>query len=146
VRGENGLGINLREARGAIGQADVLVLGFDHIKQRVLFDFRPGPGGPLIRLVAPVSTARERLTELHTLRPGIPDPQRFIFVRWPLGLDSLVDSGVWDVITERAGTGNEKARADCDGALQRLRLLDAKETREAIAGESYRSLWPKGGG
>lgn len=147
MRGENGLGINLPEAREAIGHADVLVLGFAHIQPRVLFDLRSGSGAPLIRLVPPVRTPQERFGQLRRLRPGVPDPERFIFVQWPLGLDSIEESGVWEAIIAHAErTVGERARTDCEGVMQRLRLLDRKETREAIGGESYRYLWPKGRG
>jgi len=144
VRGENGLSLDLPEAFDAIAGADVVVLGFPHLQPRVLFDLRPGFGTPFIRLVPPARTAEERIGQLRRLRPGVPDPERFVFVRWPLGVDSLIESGLWEALVNRAERVlGERALAECDGVMQRLRTLDARETREAIAGESYRYLWPK---
>lgn len=144
MRGENGLGLNLPEVRDAVARADVLVVGFVHLTPRVLFDLRPGPSHPLFRLVAPVRTPDERFAQLRRLRPGVPDPERFVFIQWPLGLDSLVETSVWETIVARCQVvAGEQALSDCDGIMQRLRILDSKELREAIGGDSYRSLWPK---
>lgn len=144
MRGENGLSLDLPEVREAIERADVLVVGFVHLTPRVLFDLRTGTSKPLFRLVAPVRTAEERFSQLRRLRPGVPDPERFVFVQWPLGLDSIAEAGVWETIVTRSeSVAGEQALSDCDGIMQRLRVLDAKETREALAGDSYRSLWPR---
>ncbi len=144
MRAEDGLRLDLDGARDAIARCDVLVLGFKHLAPRVLFDTREGTGsGPLFRVVPPVRTPKERFAQLRRLRPDLGEPERFLFIQWPLGLDSLVESGVWSRIVERCrAAAQERGREECEGLLQRLTQLDTKEVRDAIAGESYRTLWP----
>lgn len=143
MHAENGLSLDLAEAVEAVGKSDVLVLGFLHIAPRVLFDTRRGNDKPLFRLVAPVRTPEERLAQLRKLRPSLDDPRRYVFIQWPLGLSSLVEMEIWDRIVDHCvKSAGEAARADCDGILQRLQELDRKEEREAIWGESYRTIWP----
>lgn len=143
MRAENGLSLNLPEVFEAIGKSDVLVLGFLHIVPRVLFDTRAGAGSPLFRLVPPVRTPEERFAQLRKLRPGLGEPERFVFIQWPLGLESLQQNGVWQRIVEHCiAAAATRAATDCDGILQRLQLLDRKEEIDAIGGESYKTLWP----
>jgi hypothetical protein len=143
VRAENGLNLNLAEVFEAVGKSDVLVLGFLHLTPRILFDTRTGPGGPLFRFVPPVRTPEERFAQLRKLRKGLGDPERFVFIQWPLGLDSLENNGVWQRIMEHCrAAAPDRADADCATVMKRLRELDRKEDRDAIAGESYRTIWP----
>jgi hypothetical protein len=144
VRAENGLTLSLDEVREAVGKSDVLILGFLHLAPRVLFDTRPGTGGPLFRLVSPVRGPQERFAQLRKLRPGLGEPERFVFIQWPLGMQSLVESGVWERIVGHCETAaGPRGAADCEGILSRLRQLDRKEEREAITGDSYRTIWPQ---
>ena len=147
MRSEDGLRLDLDGARDAIARCDVLVLGFRHLAPRVLFDTREGTASrPLFRIVPPVNTPRERFAQLRRLRPDLGEPERFVFIQWPLGLDSLVESGLWGRIVDRCrAVEPERGQSDCDGLLERLTRLDQKEVREAIAGESYRTLWPPDG-
>jgi hypothetical protein len=143
VRAENGLNLNLHEVLEAVGKSDVLILGFLHLAPRILFDTRSGRDGPLFRLVPPVRTPEERFAHLRKLRPGLGDPERYVFIQWPLGLFSLMETGVWDkVVSHCQAAAGERALADCDGVLARIRQLDRKEDREAIVGDSYRTIWP----
>lgn len=143
MRSEDGLRLEVAEALEAVGRADVLVLGFTHLSPRVLFDTRKGAGRPLFRLVPPVRTPEERFAQLRRLRPGLPDPERFVFIQWPLGLDSLLETGLWErIVSHCSAAAGERGIQDCAGVLSRLRMLDRKEEREAIGGESYRTLWP----
>lgn len=143
MRAENGLSLNLTEVVEAIGKSDVLVLGFLHLAPRVLFDTRQDGDRPLFRLVPPVRTPEERFAQLRKLRPGLQDPQRFVFIQWPLGLTSLVDAGVWTAIVNHCTAADaERASDECEGIMRRLQELDRKEDREAIHGDSYRTVWP----
>jgi hypothetical protein len=146
VRSDNGSSLELAEVRKAIDLSDVLVLGFLHLSSRLLFDVRTGPReAPLIRFVPPVRTPEERFAHLRGLRPGLNDPQKYVFIRWPLGLESLIASGVWQQITDHCvEAGGEAAERDCAVLLKRLCELDRREDLEAIAGKTYRTLWPGG--
>lgn len=123
----------------------MLVIGFPHLVNRLLFDVRTRSGeGPVIRLVPPVRKPEERFAYLRALRPGLGDPEKYVFIQWPLGLESLVSTQIWQRITDHcANAGGPEAGTACDTLLQRLRTLDRREDREAIAGRGYRALWPK---
>jgi hypothetical protein len=143
MKSENGLNLNLDDVFRAIETCDVMVLGFSHLAPRVLFDTRQGSGGPLFRMVRQVSTPAERFAQLRKLRPGLSDPERYLFLNWPVGLDSLLELGIWGRIVERCiASAGDRAREECEGILERLRQLDRKEEQEAIAGDSYRTIWP----
>lgn len=143
MHAENGLNLDLDQVLEALRACDVMVLGFMHLSPRVLFDMRPGPGGPLFRVVAPVGTPQERFQQLRKLRPGIGDPKQYLFLQWPLGLGSLLEMGVWERIVDRCReAAPDIADDDCAAILDRLERLDRKETREALRGDSYRTVWP----
>lgn len=144
MRSENGIALELAEVHQAIGLSDVLVLSFPHLASRLLFDVRTGGGaGPLIRFVPPVRTPQERIAHLRTLRPGLGDPEKYVFLQWPLGLESLLSGEIWQQITDHCvAVGGDRAERDCALLLRRLCELDHREDIEAISGKTYRTLWP----
>jgi len=144
MRTENGLNLDLQQLFETIDQCDVLVLGFLHIGPRVLFDSRhDAAGAPLLRFVPPVRTPRERFAHLRRLRPSLGDPERYAWVQWPLGIESLVGMGTWARVVQHCSlAAGDRAVVDCEEILDRLRLLERKEVTEAISGAGYRTLWP----
>jgi hypothetical protein len=144
MRSENGLGLTLDEVYQAVDVSDVLIIAFPHLTGRLLFDVRTRPGEPpVIRSVPPVRSPDERFAYLRKLRPGLADPERYVFIQWPLGIESLVTNEVWRHIEDHCiAAGGDKAGEECASMLRRLYELDRKEDREAIRGRSYKTLWP----
>ena len=144
MKSENGLGLELPEVFKAIDLSEVLVMSLPHLSNRLLFDVRVRAGqGPIVRLVPPVRSPEERFAYLRRLRPGVGDPEKYVFIQWPLGVQSLVADHVWQRITEHCeAAGGPDTRRRCDQLLRRLSELDRQEDVEAIRGQSYRTLWP----
>lgn len=145
MKSENGLGLELPEVYKAIDLSEVLVISLPHLTNRLLFDVRVRDGqGPLIRLAPPVRSPEERFAYLRRLRPSFSDPEKYVFIQWPLGIQSLVADRVWQRITEHCeAAGGPEARRRCDDLMQRLHELDRHEDVEAIRGQNYRTLWPR---
>lgn len=144
MKSENGLGLSLEEVYKAVDVSDVLVIAFPHLTGRLLFDVRTRPGeSPLIRSVPPVRSPDERFAYLRSVRPGLADPERYVFIQWPLGVESLITNDVWRHIEEHCiSAGGDKAGEECASLLRRLYELDQHEDSEAIRGRSYKTLWP----
>jgi hypothetical protein len=144
MKSENGLGLSLEEVYKAIDVSDVLVIALPHLSGRLLFDVRTRPGDPpLIRTVPPVRGPDERFAYLRSARPGLADPERYVFIQWPLGVESLVSNDVWRRIEDHCvDAGGEKAGEECAGLLRGLYELDHHEDVEAVGGRSYKTIWP----
>lgn len=130
----------------AIREADVLVVGFAGLQERLLVDARRNEqAGPLVRVVQPVRTPQERLRQLRELRPGFNDPESFVFFPPVARVQGFVEEGLFNEILERCA-GDEAATGDCHTALRELRRLDAEDMRQAlVGGERYQTLYERGG-
>jgi hypothetical protein len=144
MKSENGLSLSLDEVYKAVDISDVLLIAFPHLTGRLLFDVRTRPDdGPVIRSVPPVRGPDERFAYLRRLRPGLPDPERYVFIQWPLGVESLVTNDVWRHIEDHCiAAGGDRSGEECATLLRGLYELDRQEDREAIRGKSFKTLWP----
>ena len=136
---------NITAMLEAIDAADVLVIGFTAFPERLLADPRVSERvGPYIAVVEPVSAVEERLRELRQLRPGLPDPERFVFFVWPRSISSLVESGLWERMMTRLRSPRHPAiEIESRRALGALLDREHAELIEAISGQRYRTLWER---
>lgn len=139
-------GFDLGDVFRAIDEADVLVVGFGWLSERLLIDARRSETvGPYVRVVEPVRTPQERIRQLRELRSGFNDPESFVFFPWSGRVESLVSAGLFGRILQRCA-GDESAIADCNRALDQLLALDRKDLRQAIlGGEKYHTLYEREG-
>jgi hypothetical protein len=142
---DNGLPFDLEEIIEVIRTIDVVVIGFTLFPERVLIDSRVKTGVlPMVRVVPPVASRAERMRDLVRLRPefGVPDQQ--VFFVWPRSLASFRASGIWDAIVSKLmQDGDPTVQHQIDTAIADLRRLERRALEEAIAGESYQSLWER---
>ena len=132
--------------RRAIAEADVFVVRFAMIEQRLLVDARPdGQGRPFISIVPPVSSAEERYRFLRRERPDVPVPERIIVFQWPRPIAMMRELGVWRFIEDRVGeVGGDPARRDADRAFNDGARLERADILAAIrGGEGYETLWER---
>jgi hypothetical protein len=143
MKSENGLSLTLDEVYKAVDISDVLLIAFPHLTGRLLFDVRTRPGDkPVIRSVPPVRGPDERFAYLRNLRPGYADPERYVFIQWPLGVESLVTNDVWRHIEDHCvAAGGDQSGEECASLLRKLYELDHHEDVEAIRGKSYKTVW-----
>ena len=137
-------GFDLDETLRALREADVVVIGFGWLHQRLLIDARRSEqDGPYIRVVEPVRSPQDRLRELRRLRPNFDDPESFIFFPWNGRVDSFVNNQLFDRILERCA-GDPTAEDDARAALARLYELDREDLRQAISGgQNYHTLYQR---
>lgn len=137
-------GFDFSDALRVIDQADVVVVGFAWLSERLLIDGRrSGATGPFVRVVEPVRTPQERIRQLRELRPGFNDPDSFVFLPWGGRVESFVKLGLFDRIRRRC-SGDPAAEHDCDTALDQLLHLDHADLRQALlGGEKYHTLYER---
>lgn len=142
---DGGLPFDIEEILEVIDQTDVLVIGFPLFPERLMVDFRfADETGPLVRVVPPVASRAERLRELARLRPDFGVPNQHVFFVWPRSLASFRESGIWEEVVNRMeGSGDPRARANSEAAMNDLRALERKALIDAVSGESYQSLWER---
>lgn len=147
---DNGPVLDLDSAAEAIAQAEVLVIGFDFMQDRVIVDLRPDPAGstmPVIEIVEPVDSASERTLWLQERRPYVPPPESLIFMGWPHTAEFLQDAAIFDMLATRlrAEQGID-AVGDLDSILAELRRRERGDTRSAVRGaEGFETIWSRTG-
>ena len=124
--------------------ADVIAFRFVTVPMRLLIDNRFSEAdAPMLKLVPPAGSAEERFKSLKVLRPRFRLPQKISAIWWPRYINGLVESGIWDAITERVVENGFAATAsECGAVLADLRRMERVEMVDAIGGEGYRTLWP----
>jgi hypothetical protein len=143
---ESDFGIDIDEMARVIDEADVIVVRFHVIAQRLLLDMRAAPGDPpLIRLVPPVNNAEERYRYLQRERPRMPLPQHITVVGWPRYVQVMQDTGLWQHILDRAvREGGPELQHHVDEAFREVRAAERAEVAAAIrGGEGYEALWER---
>ncbi len=127
-------GSDLEDKIRAIAEADVLVVGFDCLAERLLIDARRNErAGPYVRVVDPVRSPQDRLRQLRELRPSFNDPESFIFFPGVVRVRRFMEEGYFDRILERCD-GDAGAIEDCRKAREQLLTLDTEDLRQAVVG------------
>ena len=135
--------LDLQEVMDSVDNAEVVSLFFPTFGKAVLIDTRSlGDQGPLVRIMPMVSSPRERLWSLRSLRPEFPRVNSMTVIPWPRYVDSLVTLGVWDRIMRRlAVAGHSDPLTTCDALLRDLRRLERDEMAAVLRGDNYHTLW-----
>ena len=139
-------GVDLDEVRNVIDTADVLVVRFHLIPNRLLVDFRTKPDhGPLMALVPRAESVEDRFRSIKRLRPEFPFPERVMSFSWPRSMPVLLSSGVWQHMVDRMSeVGGTEAIELCGKTMEQLLSEEQKEVDNAIRGEGhYQTLWER---
>ena len=143
---DSDFGVDIEEMGRVFDEADVVVVRFHVIAQRLLLDMRAEPGDPpLVRLVPPVSSAEERYRYLQAERPRMPLPEHITVVGWPRYVQVMRDTGLWQRMVDRLiREGGEVMLAHADEAYREVRAAERAEVAAAIrGGEGYEALWER---
>lgn len=145
---DNGLAVDLDAAEEAVADADVMVIGFDFMADRLLLDMRVDSHRhtpPLVEIVEPLSSAQERAVWLSARRPGVLPPERFVFFVWPHTSQYLEASPVLDGVARRIETDHGlDMRGELSAAAQQLRRREREHTLGAVRGhEGFETLWSR---
>jgi len=139
-------GLDLDELARAIAEAEVLVIRFQIIADRLLIDARIAPGDPpRIELVPPAESPEDRYHYLEASRPGVPLPEHITVVAWPRHIDLMRRAGLWGRVADRLRTlGGEAMVERCDEVFLEIGRAERLELTAAIrGGEGYESLWER---
>jgi len=139
-------GIDLDEVRRVVDGAEVLVVRFTVTDRRLLVDTRTNDtDGPMIRVVAPVTSAQERFKALKMMRPRFRSPERILTFHWPRHARAMVEAGLWEHIARRiTSAGGDDAL--CREALRELLAAERATEIAAITGaEGFKTIWGERG-
>jgi hypothetical protein len=138
--------IDIEAIRRVIAEAEVFVVRFAMIEQRLLVDTRPdGQGRPYISMVPPVNSAEERYRYLRQQRPDVPPPDQITVLQWPRQIAVMREVGVWRFIEDRVvSIGGEASRRDAEAAFRDGQRLERADVIAAIrGGEGYETIWER---
>jgi hypothetical protein len=139
-------GVDLDEVHQVIDSAQVMIVRFHILPQRLLVDYRTKPGyGPMMKLVDPAGSVEARFRSIKELRPQFPYPERVMSFNWPRMMGVLVASGVWQRMVDRAGSlGGQDAVDECSAVLAQMMAEERGEVANAIRGaDHYQTLWER---
>ena len=92
----------------------MFTVGFATFPERLIVDARFNDReSPMVQVVEPARSARDRLVWLNRRRPSLGAPEAFSFFAWPHSPSFMVQSGIWDRIRRTVGAedDNQVARA-----------------------------------
>jgi hypothetical protein len=138
---EDELGVDLSEILNVVNTAEVFVVMFHLFERRLLVDNRHNADDPpLVRVVDRVRSSDERFRELMRLRPKFASPERIIAFQWPRTVRTLVESGVWQAISDRLASEGV-TESTLLAVLHELQWEERREEIKAVRGEEpYRTL------
>ena len=142
---ENGLQVDLEALRERLENADLIVIGFHAFPERLLLDARSSPTeGPLVAVVAPVTSLQERYAWLGKHRSAFGLPDDFTFAMWPHSISLIREHGVLEPMSARMTAVSNEADLAMSRAIARLEVLERRTIREAVlGGPGWESLWPE---
>jgi hypothetical protein len=142
---ENGVLVDFDEISKLLETADVFTVGFATFPERLVVDTRANEREtPMIQVVEPARSARDRMVWLSRRRPSLGVPEAFSFFAWPHSPAFMQQSGVWDRIRGAVGAEDDNEVAvQCDLAMKQLHNLDREATFALLKGEHCLTLWPQ---
>ena len=141
---ENGVLVDFDEITNLVNTADVFTVAFANFPERLIVDTRSNETEtPMVQVVEPARSARDRMNWLNRRRPSLGTPETFSFFAWPHSPGFMVQSGVWDRIRSRLEDGEGQVSVQCDLAIKALLNLDRDATFAVLRGEHCLTLWPR---
>jgi hypothetical protein len=141
---ENGVLVDFDEITRVVTTADVFTVAFSNFPERLIVDTRSNDiEAPLVQVVEPARSARDRMNWLNRRRPSLGTPETFSFFAWPHSPGFMVQSGVWDRIRNRVEEGESQVSVQCDLAITALLNLDRDATFAVLRGDHCLTLWPR---
>jgi hypothetical protein len=143
MHSENGVLVDFEEIGKLVETADVFTVGFANFPERLIVDARSNEiETPMVQVVEPARSARDRLNWLNRRRPSLGAPEAFSFFAWPHSPSFMVQSGVWDGIRNRVEM-DTNVGVQCDLAMKQLLNLDHEASLSVLRGDHCLTLWPR---
>lgn len=144
MHSENGVLVDFDEINKLVDGADVYTVGFAAFPERLIVDTRSNEHEtPMVQVVEPARSARDRMVWLSRRRPSLGPPESFSFFAWPHSPHFMVQSGIWDRIRRSVNADvDPEVGVQCDLAIKQLLNLDREATYALLKGEHCLTLWP----
>ncbi len=128
-----------------VDSAPTFSIFFPMLRRSLIVDMRHGPeDGPLVKVLPMARSLHERLRSLKRIRPHLPRPTEMVAIPWPIYVENLVRSGVWDRLLQRVeAAGSQDAVRAAESALADLRMLESQELTALIRGGQYETIWTR---
>ena len=138
-------GLDLKAVVHHVQTAKVFSIFFPSLRRALVVDMRHGPEeGPMVKVLPMARSPHERLRGLKRLRPNLPRATEIVAIPWPIYVENLVRSGVWDKLAARvAESGYEDAVRALGTSLEELRKLERHELASLIRGDQYETIWSR---
>lgn len=147
MHSENGVLVDFDEIGKLVNSADVFTVAFSCFPERLIVDARSNDiETPMVQVVEPARSARDRMKWLHRRRPSLGTPEAFSFFAWPHSPGFMVQSGVWERIARRVVDEDAQVQVQCDLAIKQLLNLDREATMAVLKGDHCLTLWPRDDG
>jgi hypothetical protein len=142
---ENGVLVDLDDIAKLVSEADVFTIGFANFAERLIVDTRSDMREtPLVQVVEPAGSPRDRLAWLQRRRPSLGTPRAFSFMAWPHSPGFMQDTGVWERVRGRVKADSDlNMDSQCEQALRQLENLDFQASMAVLRGERCLTLWPR---
>ena len=136
---------DIDEIKRNLDEADVVSLFFPYFGKSVLIDVRSNDtDGPALILTDMVRSPRERIRSMEKLRPGFGDPEKMVLIPWMRYLETLVESGIWDLVVSKLEASSFiDSKVYSDEILNRLKNFEHIELADVINGSSYETIWSR---
>ena len=127
-----------------VRRTDHVIVRFATVSLRLFIDFRTREGeGPGVFVLPVADSIQERLASIAAARPHFPRPEKLYVMAWPMRVDGLDRLGFVEAARQRLATMDAfDAVRQLERAFRQLGRAEQEETRRAITGEGYRTLWP----
>jgi hypothetical protein len=136
---------DMDEIKKTLEEADVVSLFFPYFGKTILIDVRSNEtDGPALILTDMVRSPRERIRSMEKLRPGFGDPEKMVLIPWVRYLETLVESGIWDLVVRKLEESSfVDPKISSDEILNKLRNFEHTELADVINGPSYKTVWSR---
>ena len=141
---ENGVLVDFEEINKLVDTADVFTVGFATFPERLIVDTRSNEiETPMVQVVEPARSARDRLNWLNRRRPSLGLPGSLQLLR--LAALAQLHGAVRRLgrIRSRVERGDPQVQVQCDLAIKQLLNLDHEATLAILRGEHALTLWPR---
>lgn len=142
---ENGIEVDYDALNDLFHRADVLTIGFALFPERLLIDTRSTAGeGPMVAVVAPVTSVQERYHWLGQHRPQFGAPEAFSFFVWPHTVRRLIEQEVLAPLRARLDSVSGDGGAVLEEALATVGELERHAIAAAIRGDQpWTTVWSR---
>ena len=134
---------DIETVKSKISNAEVLSLFFPMLRSSLIIDYRcDETNKTFVKIMPMAASPQERLRTIRRLRPGLPKLRSLTLIPWPRYIDSLIDHGIWDLLTKKfEDLVQDDSVVEIKKIFLELKHLEGLEYASIIKGENFHTLW-----